>query len=316
MRGLLILIITGLLSTTPARAWHETGHKATAAIAFGEISFERQRAVISALRAHPRFEEDFQSLMPADVLRGSEFEKGRWLFEQASIWPDLVAMRDDEVRNRYHRSRWHYINLTVWLTDEDRGVLERKLDHNRATEFTPPLRQNLNIVQALRGNVQIWHDADASDAEKAVALCWILHLIGDLHQPLHTVALFSQAFFPHGDRGGNNIEVRRGDEIRNLHAVWDALPSDLDNLDPSAGTLLSIPSDEVSDEAIDEWLRHHARLADKFVYTNDVKAQLLESLQDRKLPTLVLSHEYIVSARTIARRQVNLAGQRIARLIE
>lgn len=311
-----VLLILSLLPTCPAFAWHATGHKATAAIAWENLAPARRQEIVRILEAHPRFDEDFRSLMPIAIIRSGSDEQGKWLLEQASIWPDHIQTLDDEVKREYNRSRWHYINLPVWLSDADRLALEDKLEHNMATDFQPPLRQNLNAIQALRGNLAVWHGAAASDADKAVALCWIIHLAGDLHQPLHTVALFSRAYFPTGDRGGNDIEVVWGDATRNMHAYWDGLPTDMDDLVPSARTLVSIGKDIVDDRAIDEWLRHHAYLAQKFVYTDDVRGQLLAGLSARVLPTISVSHEYLVTARSIARRQVNLAGHRIARLIE
>lgn len=315
VRKIATVIVVCMLGCSTAGAWHATGHKATAAIAFDQLSASNQRAFVAILRQHPRFEEDFATRMPSGVASGSEAEQGSWLLQQASIWPDLIQRLDEDVRQEYNKSRWHYINLLVWLTPEDEAALSGQLGHNMGTEFSPPLRRNLNAVQALRGNLAIWHDPDANGADKAVALCWILHLTGDLHQPLHSVALFSKAWFPEGDRGGNSVEVVWGDETRNLHSVWDGLPTDMDDLEPSARTLRSIEEDVVSDAAIDEWLHDHANLARRFVYTEALRTQLLARLSARQSPTVTLSHEYLVAARSIARRQVNLAGHRIAALV-
>jgi hypothetical protein len=316
MRQLFVAVSFCLLAGSPAHAWHEVGHKATAAIAFEAMTPAMQREVLEVLEAHPRFDEDFRRRMPPEIANGSESQRGKWALQQASVWPDLVPQLGDKVRTRYHRSRWHYINLLVWLTDEDETALASRLDHNMDTMFSPPLRQNLNVIQALRGNLQVWHDPAARKADRAVALCWIVHLAGDLHQPLHTVALFSADWFPDGDRGGNSIEVQWGDETRNLHAVWDGLPTDMADLSPSARTLRSIREDVVDDAAIDEWLSHHASLARKFVYTDEVKGQLVARLSDRKPPVIELSRDYLVAARSIARRQINLAGHRIAALLD
>ena len=59
-------------------------------------------------------------------------------------------------------------------------------------------------------------------ANKAVVLCWIFHLVGDVHQPLHVVSMFTPEL-PDGDRGGNLIFVRpRPDSPpMRLHAFWD-----------------------------------------------------------------------------------------------
>jgi len=46
-----------------------------------------------------------------------------------------------------------------------------------------------------------------TDEEKEIYLTWLLHLIGDIHQPLHCTAVFSEQF-PNGDKGGNDAFVR------------------------------------------------------------------------------------------------------------
>jgi hypothetical protein len=316
MRKNICLVITLLLVSIPGHAWHERGHRITAEIAYEAMSTTQRRAVLAALEAHPRWHEDFATQMPANVANGSAYLRGQWAMARAANWPDLVPRSGDGVRTRYHRSRWHYINVPVWLTAGDEAILDGRLDHNTETVFTLPLRQNLNVIQALRGNLVVWHDSDASDADRAVALCWILHLVGDMHQPLHTVALFSHAYFPEGDRGGNRIDVAWEGETRNLHAVWDGFPNDMADLSPTSSTVRLINADPVDDPAIDEWLMHHANLARKFVYTPPVREQLIEGLATADLPAIELSSAYVVAARSIARRQINLAGHRIAKLLE
>src|SRR5205823_6437551 len=54
--------------------------------------------------------------------------------------------------------------------------------------------------------------------EKADALCNLIHFIGDIHQPLHTVARFTTQT-PDGDRGGNQVFLRG--RWKNLHSLWD-----------------------------------------------------------------------------------------------
>jgi hypothetical protein len=57
-------------------------------------------------------------------------------------------------------------------------------------------------------------------AERAIHLAWLMHLVGDLHQPLHSSAMFS-ARTPKGDQGGNLVAVRRGNSVLKLHSYWD-----------------------------------------------------------------------------------------------
>ena len=65
---------------------------------------------------------------------------------------------------------------------------------------------------------------ESSDSrDRAVALSWIIHLVGDLHQPLHCASRFN-ADFPDGDQGGNLFVIQPSDSVRQikLHAFWDA----------------------------------------------------------------------------------------------
>ena len=315
MRRARFALISLVAMTAPTYAWHASGHKATARIAYEQLDQDQRRAMIAIVRGHPRFEEDFESLMPDSVVIGSDDAKAVWIFEQASIWPDLVPNISDEVRTQYHRGTWHYINLPVYLADSDEESLAGRLTHNMSPDFEPPLRQNLNVIQALRGNLRVWHDAHASAADKAVAFCWILHLVGDLHQPLHTVALFSRAYFPEGDRGGNSIAISGIDRLENLHAVWDGLPTNFANLDVPTGTRVFLTLDRVGMDSIEGWVRRHAAMARLYVYTDEVRTKLVDQLENHEVPTIELSQDYLAAASQFAKPQVILAGHRIAKLL-
>jgi hypothetical protein len=65
----------------------------------------------------------------------------------------------------------------------------------------------------LRGYVQVLKSADAPRSEKRIALRFVAHLVGDIHQPLH--AGFAE------DRGNNSVDVRFNGRKTNLHTLWD-----------------------------------------------------------------------------------------------
>lgn len=315
MRSVLLSIIAALFVTSPVQAWHEAGHKKTAEIAFNQLNEEQQLLVAGILRAHPRFGPDFADAMPQDIVSGTKKQEDMWLFQRASYWPDLVANISDEVRTQYHRSTWHYINLPVYLTEADEKEFAGTLSHNMSTSFGPPLRQNLNVVQALKGNLKVWRDDNAPIADKAVALCWIIHLTGDLHQPLHNVALFSRSLFPEGDRGGNSIAVERIDRVSNLHAVWDGSAQRDDDFTLNTKTKAMLANDYINFREIDGWLREHRRLAMDYVYTDEVRSKLLNQPTTQQDPQISLSREYLSTANEVAIPQVILAGHRIATLL-
>jgi len=315
VRSVFLSLVALWFVASPAHAWHETGHKMTASIAYAQLSEYQQRYVSGILRAHPRFAEDFAAAMPEDIKKGSDNEKALWAFERASYWSDLVPNINDEVRTQYHRGTWHYINMPVYLTDEDEKEFAGNLGHNMSTTFSPPLRQNLNVIQALKGNLTVWRDDNASDADKAVALCWILHLTGDLHQPLHNVALFSRAFFPEGDRGGNSIAIERTDRVSNLHSVWDGATRTDDDFTLDSKTRTMIANDYINFMEIDKWLSEHQNLAEEYVYTDELRSKLLDHVATQQNPQISLSPEYLSTAKQVAVPQVAIAGHRIATLI-
>jgi len=315
VRSVFLSVLALWLVVLPAFAWNEAGHKMTAGIAFGLLSEKQQQQAAAILNAHPRFRQDFAAAMPQEIASGSAWAKALWMFERASIWPDLVQHRGKTVGARYHRGTWHYINLPVFLTAEDETELARGLHHNVSTEFAPPLRENLNVVQALKGNLLVWRNESASAADRAVALCWILHLTSDLHQPLHNVALFSREYFPQGDRGGNSIAVRRKRDVSNLHAVWDSLPNRSDDLTPDEKTRALLSNDVARIESIDAWARQQHMRAMDYVYTEEVTRQLLQRISNHQDPEIELTPEYLSTARQVALPQVIIAGHRVAALI-
>ena len=316
MRSPTVSLVALLIAVAPAHAWNAIGHKMTAEIAFNQFSPERQQRITAVLRAHPRFEQDFTAAMPDEVAGGSETEQAIWMIRRASIWPDLVPHVSESVRRRYHRGTWHYVNLPIYLTEHDAASLDGQLDHNMSLQFEPPLQQNLNVVQALQGNLAVWQDQSAANADKAVALCWILHLTGDLHQPLHTVALFSRGHFPAGDRGGNDIRIDRSPRPTNLHAVWDSLPNEFADLTPSASTLATLADDVVTIDSPAAWLLRHYELALEFAYTPGLKADLQVGLAKGAAAAMTLNEAYRSRAGAIAKEQVIMAGHRIAALLE
>ena len=87
-----------------------------------------------------------------------------------------------------------------------------------------------NILSALAENQRRVKSQVSAD-QRAIALAWLLHLVGDVHQPLHTVQLFTREY-PHGDRGGNEVCVRLapGRAPLDLHRLWDGLITSTNNV--------------------------------------------------------------------------------------
>src|SRR5207248_1080686 len=108
----------------------------------------------------------------------------------------------------------HYVNVPL-IDPKDRPFFAGK------TLISPDLT---NILCALKQRANDLQTRTAAAEDRAVAVCWIFHLVGDIHQPLHNVAYFSSdPAFVEGDRGGNKFGVRADGRKWNLHAFWDDL---------------------------------------------------------------------------------------------
>lgn len=209
--AVLLALAAGAVAAPAARAWDARGHRVVAAIAWEEMSPAARDEAVDLLLAAPA-DSDLPALMPAG---GSEAERRRRLFLESGTWPDVVRDEDHPARQeKYHRSNWHYINL-FWEEGPDGAPRER-------TDLRP---QPTNAAERLDALIGTLADRGADPGERGIALAWIVHLAGDLHQPLHTSARVT-ATEPEGDRGGNLVllDHRPGDRWpQNLHAYWDSI---------------------------------------------------------------------------------------------
>jgi hypothetical protein len=180
---------------------------------------------------------------------------------------------------------------------------------------------------------------DTPDQDKAVRLCWILHLIGDLHQPLHASALIgSKAKFdpeqfgpPHGDEGANRcaIKINAADQkALELHFFWDALQFETEPKFPDVESkVLEWFKDpmlkrerftELAASAFLTWAEESLELAKKSVYKEGDSLLKFRPLpanhtkQDlEKLDAPPLSATYKQNAAEIAKKRMVLAGYRL-----
>lgn len=180
----LIVIICSLGLPKQACAWSATGHRIVAAIAYQHLTPKTRERVNSLIIGHPYVQNDN--------------------FISASTWADDIKGRSIMVFNR-----WHYINRAITKFDAYHASKRRRL----------PKPAYNNITRVLAQAEQVLQNKQCTDAEKAFFLRFYIHLVGDMHQPLHMASLVSPRF-PRGDRGGNAYRVRYHG-INNLHRLWD-----------------------------------------------------------------------------------------------
>lgn len=92
---------------------------------------------------------------------------------------------------------WHYKNI----------------DADKTFENAPEIKEG-NIVRAIEEQTAVLMSPDTGKEEKALALKIVIHLLGDIHQPMH----LGHA----SDRGGNSWTVKYFKRPTNIHSVWDS----------------------------------------------------------------------------------------------
>jgi len=300
MQAKALLLILGIGLSAPSLAWNGAGHRISACIAWDRLSDQTRQQVSRLLQAHL----DLARWQRQQKHYGS-LEQNRVLFIEASTWADDI--RHD---SRYHdndeetvsgtpdmesRHRdWHYENLPL---APERGDQER-----------PTAREGQLSARIMQLSAQL-ADRRLGDPERAYALVWLIHLVGDIHQPLHVVSRYDEDGNP--DAGGNDQSVidpanNRRPET-SLHTYWDDLPG------PSrlrGNQLLDAAQSMDSDmsptpqKTVAAWRQESLQLARTRVYPG---------IDSNQVP--VLDERYSRQAKAVADRRLVEAGRRLAGLL-
>jgi len=330
LRFFIVLLLAALVFPSRALAWNPAGHMAIASIAYDELSPSRRQALVALLREHPRFAEDFKAVMPPDL---TPEQLDRWIFMRASVWPDVARGIQGPDQQVYNRPAWHYIDLPVYLDERTREKIHVppfEFDYHKASS-----EQSMNVVQALKKAVDDLNNPATPRPKQAVALCWVLHLASDMHQPLHGAALFSAERFrgiPIGDRGGNDIHVKENEGLlamsnnANLHALWDNILGTDDSYEAVMKLAQQLATDHprqslsapLSHTAPEDWARESNDAAQKVVYTPEIRAvvEAGEAQPHKPLPAVEITDDYLKTGRAVAQTRAALAAYRTAALLQ
>ena len=308
---ILASIVLVLLSPQLLFGWSEGGHHLIGYMAFKLMKPENQDKLLELIKQHPLYDKDFKP--PKNVVEASDVPI--WLAGRACYWPDVALSNKD-----YHRATWHY-QLGTMKVIGDPSKFDIPKTPPEVALFASLESQQLYIEQALH-LCKEKAKPDVKSSERAIALCWIGHLVGDAHQPLHAGALYCEQFpKKDGDRGGNLIETVQS---KNLHAVWDQLLGPRFDHTDAKRRMVEIEQDhKLTTELLNAlgrsspagnnfhytstWLKEGRDAAD-VVYTQEV----VDWVQgDRKQP-LELSEAYLKQAGRLAQVRALLAAHRLA----
>ncbi|AYU80951.1 p1/s1 nuclease [Leishmania donovani] len=180
---LCLLVLSSALCVTEALGWGCVGHMLLAEIAHRQLD-DKNKEKIDAM---------------AEVFAQSGPFPSSPDMVQAACWADDVK-------------RWRQYAMATW--------------HFFAAPYNP---ENINITDAIDTVNAVTVSLDMISALKntkaplyMLNFAWanLVHIFGDLHQPLHTISRYSSEY-PHGDNGGNLIQVMVGRKSLRLHALWD-----------------------------------------------------------------------------------------------
>ncbi|WP_444912996.1 S1/P1 nuclease [Microbulbifer sp. PAAF003] len=205
-------------------------------------------------------------------------EVGEPHLAESTTWADRI--RSDETYN--WAAPLHYINLSRdWSTyDEARDC--------------PPAGCILKAIQRYR---EVLADRSRTKMERAEALMFVAHFVGDLHQPLHT-GLYS-------DKGGNDVQVQFYGTETNLHALWDIhmvarLFLDWQDYAQEQTDKISAAERQIwQSTSAEVWARESHHLAHGLAYTSEIQ----------------LGEKYFLRCQDSLEKRLQQGGVRLAHLL-
>ncbi len=186
-------------------AWSAPGHMIAAALAYDQLTEAERMKFDGILKSHTKF-ATWEKAYPEAGL--PDLPRGKFFAMLASIYPDEIRNHD----NPETFSEWHYVDYPLIPPD-----FPMKAAPTSGDDVLAGIAKSSRAVRHLTKNF------DARTQSKM--LSFLLHLVGDIHQPMHCETLFDDNFKePDGDRGGNNAWVKPpGGHAIKLHAFWDQL---------------------------------------------------------------------------------------------
>jgi hypothetical protein len=324
---MLLAATAGWVAAGQAMAWDDRGHLMVAAIAFDQLR-DSTKARVAELLVLNEYPVGGNS---EDVSAANQAKSD---FMAAATAPDAIKSDHSFVNDGDDADAAPQADINVGFTDN----LMHRYWHFSDTFFLapgvggpPPQTPRVNAQERISLFRHTIASSGASDALKAFDLVWLLHIVGDVHQPLHDVSRITTDE-PAGDQGGNKIKLcltSQNSCHTKLHAYWDDVlgtgNSVMDAIKAACALEFPDSSDARSscvdgnisqaplrpngsattDEAI--WVSEGASLAKGVAYKSPPIGET-----DGPFP---IDQAYKSAAQAVARQQILLAGARLADLL-
>ncbi len=311
-RGIAALLLTITLGTPPrAVAWNDQGHMSVAYIAYQQLT-PTTKARLKALLALNPYASDPEK-WPKLLAKGPAGEDvDEMTFMIAATWPD--AIRRDKT---YHSDGLQGGDRppTDGTATNNSGYDDHAMHkywHFVDTPFSPdgtvlppiPTPNAQDRITAFRGVLK----SNEPDALKSYDLVWLLHLAGDVHQPLHCATRVT-APDKEGDAGGNAVKLTTCGSCE-LHGFWDqalGTSTSLKTVITRAKTIPQAKGTATSDLNEADWVDESFAAAKKTAY----KKPPIGGGHGPFTPT----KGYRTAVGSIAEKRIALAGARLANIL-
>ena len=275
---LLAALVALLVLSSPAAAWWEYGHETVGRIAFDSVRPET-RAELRKLMAQGRLLETPDCSVAT--------------IEKVSYWPDCVKPLAERFS---YASPWHYQNVDIC----------------KPFDLKAPCKDGNCVSAQIERQARLLADRTVPARERLIAFAFLVHFVGDLHNPMHAG--------DRGDKGGNDVKANYGlvGGRTNLHSIWDGYLAERAISTPPGGAkalLASIPASErpaLAAGTVEDWSREQWESAKKFAYASLIgdpcgpKPEARPTLDEADVRALIPE----------VRRGVVAGGLRLARLLD
>ena len=295
----------------PAYGWDNFGHMAVAYVAYQKLTPQAKTRVKDLLKLNPKYNE-WLGWVPAGT---SQADTDMMVFMLAAQWADEIkgdTTYSDDGSNGGNTPDGAPSSQNTGYVD----LLRHRYFHFVDTPFTTdgsalpaiPTPNAQERISLFRGVLA----SNSDDLLKSYDLTWLLHLVGDVHQPLHCATRVSSTD-PNGDNGGNKVKLQCKGCPKELHAFWDDLlgtgASAQAVIKPAIKAAKNLPAADPglaakSDEK--DWIAESFQAAQQTVYQPPVAAG------DGPFS---LTTGYKNAAKSLAKQRIALAGSRLANLI-
>jgi S1/P1 Nuclease len=268
-----LLIAFALLLPSPALAWWEYGHETVAKIALAEVKPATRAKVQAMMR---------QGALLATPTCRIDTAEG------LAYWADCIKTLKDRFSYAYS---WHYQNVDVC----------------KPFDLKPACADGNCVSAQVTRNAKLLADKTLPMRERVMALAFLVHFVGDLHQPMHAG--------DRSDRGGNDLKSDYGSfagSRLNIHAIWDGyLAERAISTPPGLTGLIADVRPEMASGTVEDWSREGWAVARTSVY-----GVLLGDPCGPKPTRATLDNAKIEALVPVVRLQVERGGMRLARLLD